>query len=326
MRALALLSGGLDSILSARLILDQGVGVVGIGFRSPFFDCRRGRRSARELGIEFHCFDLTSRFLRMLARPAYGYGKNLNPCIDCHRLMVEEAFSRMKALEAGFVVSGEVLGQRPKSQSRFALRAVAGAGVEGLLLRPLSAKLLEETVPEREGWVDRSRLLSISGRSRSSQIKLAEDYGIKNYSSPAGGCLLTESEFCRRLAELKDREGWNAENTRLLRIGRHFRLPSGAKVVSGRDELENRKLARLAGSEEYFLQAVDRPGSLVLLRKKGKPVRTDFESAAAICARYSKEKDKSSLEIGCWKRGKPKSKRIITAPPLSEAGLKGIRI
>jgi len=326
MRALALLSGGLDSILAARLIREQGVEVVGIGFSSPFFDCRKGEEAAREMEIDFHCFDLSARFLQMMEHPPHGYGKNLNPCVDCHRLMVKEAFSRMERLGADFVITGEVLGQRPKSQNRAALRAVAGAGAPGLLLRPLSAKLLEETVAEKEGWVNRSRLLGLSGRGRKKQLELAERFGIKNYSSPGGGCLLTESEFCRRLKELKKHEGWKRRRIELLRLGRHFRLPSGARAVSGRDERENKELARRAVVGDYLFQAAGRPGSLVLLRKKTKPDRKDLELAASICARYSKEKSSSELKIRCWKKNENGDERIINARPMVEEELEGMRI
>lgn len=300
MKALILLSGGLDSILAAELIRQQGIETIGVGFKSPFFGCEKGRRAARELGMPFYYFDIASQLIEILKHPRYGYGKNLNPCIDCHRMMVREAFRRMEYLGASFVVTGEVLGERPKSQNHSGLNAVAKAGKEGLLLRPLSALLLEETIPEREGWVNRQELLDISGRSRKRQIELAARFGIKDYPSPAGGCLLTESGYCRKLLELKNKEGWKAEHLELLRLGRHFRLLSGNKAVSGRNEAENRKLHEIALPDDYFFQAVEKPGSLALLRAKGGSSGDDIKVAASICTRYSK--GEGFLRLSCWRK------------------------
>lgn len=326
MKAIALLSGGLDSILAARLIMDQGIEVIGVGFRTPFFDCGRGRKGASQLNIPFHCFDITPQFNEVLKQPAYGYGKHLNPCVDCHRLMVKQAFAQIERLGASFVITGEVLGQRPKSQTRNALNAVAKAGRKGLLLRPLSARLLEETIPEKAGWVKREMLLGLSGRSRKMQLKLAESYGIKEFSSPAGGCLLTDPGFCRRLRELKDKEKWTVDEISLLKLGRHFRLPSGVKVISGRNEEENLNLEKRAPPGSYFFQAVDQPGSLVLLKKTGKPSGGDITTAAAICARYSKEKGKPVLKIGYWRKNNSAGKKETEIRPLSDKELEKIRI
>lgn len=320
MRALSLLSGGLDSMLATRLILDQGIEVVGVGFSSPFYGSSRGRESAKRLGISFHSRDITAEMIEILRNPRYGYGKYCNPCTDCHRLMVATAAGLLKELEASFIVTGEVLGQRPKSQTRDALNAVARGAGRGLLLRPLSSLLLPETVPERESWVDRSRLLGISGRSRKIQIGLAERYGLGGYQSPGGGCLLTEEGFCRKLKELKEHESWESEELNLLRVGRHFRLPFGGRAVSGRDREENEELARLARKGDYLFQAAERPGSLVLLRKRGPVIDRDRELAAAICLRYSKEKDAARLEIACRKQGEA-GETVITARAEDISGL-----
>jgi len=320
MRALSLLSGGLDSMLAARLILDQGIEVTGIGFTSPFYGSDRGRRAAESLGIPFHSRDITGGMIAVLEKPRYGYGKNLNPCTDCHRLMVSTAASLLGELGASFIVSGEVLGQRPKSQTRDALNAVAKGAARGLLLRPLSALLLAETVPEREGWVDRSRLLGISGRSRKVQLELAERYGLTGYRSPGGGCLLTESGYCRKLKELKENEGWEEEELKLLAVGRHFRFPSGARAVSGRNREENEELERLARPGDLLFQAVERPGSLVLLRKRGPLTARDRELAAAVCRRYSKDKDTPGLAVGCRVAGR-EGETIVRAGEETLSGL-----
>ncbi len=314
MKALSLLSGGLDSILATRLILDQGVEVIGVGFFSPFYTSSQGRRAAAGFEIPFYSRDLTEGMIAILTNPVYGYGKHLNPCTDCHRLMVATAAGLLQELEASFIITGEVLGQRSKSQTRDALNAVAKGAGRGLLLRPLSALLLAETVPEREGWVDRSRLLGISGRSRKVQLALAEKYGLTGYASPGGGCPLTEESFCRKLEELKEHEGWVPEELHLLRVGRHFRLPSGARVVSGRNREENEDLETLARGGDYLFQAAERPGSLVLLRARGPVTDRDRELAAAICLRYSKEKDPVRLEIVYREAGRDGATIIAALP------------
>ncbi len=319
MKALSLISGGLDSMLAARLILDQGIEVTGVGFSSPFYGSRRGRRAAESLGTPFVSRDITREMIEVLSNPAHGYGKHLNPCTDCHRLMVSTAAGMLEELGASFIVTGEVLGQRPKSQNRDALNAVAKGAGRGLLLRPLSARLLPETVPEREGWVDRSRLMGISGRSRKVQLELAERYGLTGYQSPAGGCLLTEAGYCRKLKELREHEGWVPEELNLLRFGRHFRLPSGGRVVSGRNREENEILEKLAREGDYLFQAAERPGSLVLLRKPVEVTARDRELAAAVCLRYSKEKGVPRLALARWRPGEEKA--IIEAGAEDISGL-----
>jgi tRNA-uridine 2-sulfurtransferase len=307
-------------MLATRLILDQGIEVIGVGFSSPFFDSGRGRRAAGILGVGFRSRDLTAGMIAVLKAPRYGYGKNCNPCTDCHRLMVASAASLLAELGASFIVSGEVLGQRPKSQTRDALNAVAKGAGRGLLLRPLCALLLEETAPEREGWVDRSRLLGISGRSRKVQLELAERYGLSGYQSPGGGCLLTEAGYCRKLKELKEHEGWKKEELSLLRVGRHFRLSSGARAVSGRDQEENEGLERLARPGDLLFQAAGRPGSLILLRKKEPVTPRDRELAAAICRRYSKERKSAGLAVNCRVKGEA-GETVIAAGVEDTTGL-----
>ena len=205
-KALVLLSGGLDSVLAVELLRRCGLDVTGITFTTPFFGSAKAEKAADMLGIELLVADITSIHMKILKEPRFGYGRNLNPCIDCHTLMVKVAFEAMPEAGADFVATGEVLGERPKSQNRQALELVARfSGAEDLLLRPLSAKLLPETRPETEGWVERDCLLDLSGRSRKRQMELAEEWGIEEYETPAGGCLLTDAGFSARLHALTQR-------------------------------------------------------------------------------------------------------------------------
>jgi hypothetical protein len=302
--AVALLSGGLDSTLAAKVILEQGVIVIGVNFAGAY--CPRPRRGkskaetvAEQLGIELAILPIDPDFIAMVKQPKHGRGKNMNPCIDCHTLMIRKAWAFGQTRGAGFIVTGEVLGQRPMSQNRQALGVVAresGAGER--LLRPLSAKLLDVTEPERKGLVDRERLLDLEGRQRIRQMALAEEYGIKEYPNPAGGCLLTEKVFSKRLAEAFEHGEDSLEVVELLSLGRHFRLPSGARLVVGRDESENDELLRRKPAGAVVIDAGDLPGPVgLLVLRPSSPDRPssadDRMLAARICARYSdKRKEK----------------------------------
>jgi len=267
MKAIALVSGGLDSTLAARAIKEQGIEIIPVHFKIPF--CHRSsdgsygkenflERMVNNLGAQLKTIDISDEFLRMLKNPAYGYGANMNPCIDCKILMLSQTKELMSKLCAAFVVTGEVLGQRPMSQHKQALYIIAKrAGLEGLVLRPLSAKLLLETIPEKEGWVSRERLLSFSGRTRKPQIELSRVFGIKEYAQPAGGCLLTDPGFTKRLKDLIGHDELERDNIELLKIGRHFRLAPNVKLVVGRDERENERLVNLAQDDDYLFFPAD---------------------------------------------------------------------
>lgn len=247
--AIALFSGGLDSTLAIRLLQVQGVNVHAIHFTSPFFgvspdaDCGKydARRAAAMIGVPLTIMNLGEEYLEMLRRPLHGYGKAVNPCIDCHAYFLKRAKEFMLARGADFVITGEVLGQRPMSQRRDALAIVERDGdLQGLLLRPLSAKLLPLTIPEKEGWVDRALLPSIKGRSRKLQMQLAAELGVTEYPNPAGGCLLTELSYESKVRDIFEHsEKLKARDFRLLRIGRHFRLDAETRLVIGRDDREN---------------------------------------------------------------------------------------
>ena len=316
-RALGLFSGGLDSILAARLLMEQGIEVAGICFETPFFGAGRAREAAGKLGIPLFVEDLTVPHLAVLKRPRHGFGSGMNPCIDCHALMVARACALMREKGFDFAFTGEVLNERPMSQNRRSLKIVeAQPGCEGYLVRPLSAKLLEETVPEREGKVDRSRLLDISGRSRKPQMALAERYGISSYLQPAGGCLLTDPGFSSRLRELRGREGLDdIRGLHLLKIGRHFRLPSGKKIVVGRNEAENAKIEDLSREGDALLWPERVPGPMVILPGGGDAA--DVEEAARACARYSDVQEGRETAITVEVGGRETTLRVTRPAPQS---------
>ncbi len=314
-KALGLLSGGLDSILAVCVLKEQGIYVSGIVFESPFFGSERAKRAAEALHIPLVVHDITVPHLAMLKKPKHGFGSNMNPCIDCHTLMVQTAGAVMRGEGFDFLFTGEVLNERPMSQNKRALKVVEkGSGCEGYLLRPLSAKLLDETVPEREGKVMRDKLLDLCGRSRKPQMALAKTYGITEYPSPAGGCLLTDPAFSRRLRDLRDHEGLGEiRNIHFLKVGRHFRLPSGRKVIVGRNEMENKKLEELAGKGDALLDPRGIPGPTVILPGGGSD--TELMEASRLCARYSDAKPEDMVVVEYEQRGERKIVRVPCPSP-----------
>ncbi len=296
-RGLCLLSGGLDSQLAICVLREQGVHVEAVVFASPFFRIDAARRAAAGLGVPLHIVPFASDILELVRGPKHGFGGALNPCIDCHARMIRRAGERMAENGFDFVATGEVLNQRPMSQTRRSLETVErDAGLDGRLLRPLSAKLLEPTRPEAEGLVDRERLLALNGRSRKPQMALARQYGLVEYPSPAGGCLLTEKGFCRKLADLMAHEGLDDQRlVELLLYGRHFRLPGGAKCVAGRDARDNAELRRVCGPADLVLHTVDVPGPTLLL-----PCGCGAEDrarAAGICAAYGDHGSRERVRV-----------------------------
>ena len=244
------MSGGLDSQLAIRVLERAGAYVEAVAFATPFFDNSKARTAAEALGVKLHVIDFLDDEISLIENPPHGFGGAMNPCIDCHALMIRRAGELMEKLGFDFVATGEVRGQRPMSQNAQSLLTVEKAsGLRGRLVRPLSAKLLEPTVPELEGKLDREKLLDISGRSRDRQIALAAELGIVDYPSPAGGCKLTEDAFGRKLRDLMEHEGLRDRTLiELLLVGRRFRLPDGSGVILGRDGKENAKLKEIAGS------------------------------------------------------------------------------
>jgi len=287
-KALVLLSGGLDSILAARLLLEQGIEIEAINFRTNFCGPSKARPAAEALGVSLREINIREDFLPILKKPKHGYGAGLNPCIDCHALMLKKTGQIMKKEGFDFIATGEVLGQRPMSQHKAALNIVEkDADIVGYLLRPLSAKLLDQTIVEKEGLVDRGKLFDISGRSRKVQIALAAQYNIKKYPTPAGGCALTQKGFSSRLRELmKNKPNFNSNDVDLVRFGRHFFIaPStplpfeglnghsgpveggaSAQIILGRDKDENEFLKNQMKKDEIFIIPINFSGAEALIR------------------------------------------------------------
>ena len=288
-KALGLSSGGLDSILAALILKDQGIDVTWISFETPFFNAKAAKKASKQTGIPLIVKDITDAYMEMIKAPKAGFGKNMNPCMDCHTLMFATAGAMMAEIGADFLFSGEVVGQRPKSQTKNSLRYVEkNCGFDGLILRPLSAGLLPETIAEQKGLVDRSRLLSISGRSRKPQTALAEKYGITEYPSPAGGCLLTDKGYSNRLGDLfQHQEDAPERDLELLKHGRHFRLDHHTKIVVGRTRADNDLIQHcIDPAEDTILKTIGFPGPLVVIPRGG--AQGSVPLAAAICAGYTK--------------------------------------
>ena len=274
-------------MLAAELIRAQGIEVLAIFFETPFFSSRKAVKSAQSIDLPLKVKDLTQRHLEIVRRPRHGYGGNMNPCIDCHSLMFRVAGEMLKKEHADFVISGEVLGQRPMSQNKKALSLVAlESGIDKLLVRPLSAKHLEITIPEEAGWVSRELLMDFQGRSRKPQMKLAKRLNISEYPSPGGGCLLTEKAFSRRLRELfSSPAAFGPREIELLKLGRHFRISENTKIIVGRNKKENDEIQSLSGSNELVITSASVPGPTVLV--SGNCSKVCIETAAALAAAYS---------------------------------------
>ena len=235
---IGLFSGGLDSILAVRLLQHQNIHIEAVSFVTPFFVPEQAKKSVEQLGVPLHIIDISEKHIEMLKNPKHGYGRNMNPCIDCHTLMFNQAGKLMKKRGANFLFSGEVLGERPMSQNKNSLKIVAReSGFEEFIIRPLSARLLPVTKPEKEGVVDREKLLDIQGRSRKRQIELIKQFGIAYYPEPAGGCKLTDLAFSNRLKDLlKNNEKMLKRDLELLSVGRHLRINSNVKIIVGKNK------------------------------------------------------------------------------------------
>jgi len=315
-KAVALISGGLDSMLAARLIQQQGVRVEGINFFTGFCveghthairkrDRDRVKRNnalwvAEQLGIKLHIVDIVDDYKKVVINPKHGYGANLNPCLDCKIFMVNRALDWIGEHDFDFIITGEVIGQRPMSQRKATMPVIAQeSGAEDLLLRPLCALNLPETLPEREGWVQRDQLMGITGRSRKPQMALAQEFGIEDYAQPAGGCcFLTDQSYSVKLQDLwtnRGRREYELDDIMLLKVGRHIRPSPDFKLIISREEGETNFLS---GYRRQFqsIKTVSHPGPLTLI--EGADLDADqLELACAITAGYSKGRDADSVEV-----------------------------
>ncbi len=292
MRALALFSGGLDSTLAMKLIVDQGIEViavnVNIGFGSTVDRTEHMQNMCDQIGVKLEILDLRELYLEeVLFDPKYGYGKNFNPCIDCHGFMFRYTGQLLEKYDAQFMISGEVVGQRPMSQRKDAMDNVKSlSNYDDLIVRPMCAKLLEPSLPEREGWVDREKLLDINGRNRQRQLDMAKEIGLKDFESPGGGCLLTEVQFSNRLRDFVDNDTLEVDDINTLKAGRHLRLPDGAKLIVGRHQEDNEKLKNTISKKYYKARILDAVGPLSLLDKKA--TKADKELASSFIVSYGK--------------------------------------
>jgi len=322
-RAIVLLSGGLDSCLAVRVLQEQGVEVVAVNFQTPFCQdggaggsCGSATKVADALGLPLRVLYLGEEFLRIVEKPPHGHGKNMNPCIDCRILMLKRAGELMAATGATFVATGEVVGQRPMSQHLKAMNEVEKeCGLTGLVLRPLCAKLLEPTIPEKEGWVDRERLLSLSGRTRKDQFRMAREANLSYTPSPAGGCLLTDPGYSNRLKDFLGHGGeLTAHTATLLRYGRHFRLSESVMLMVGRNKGENDQLESLQDESETIFRQVNCLGPVAL-------GRGEFTGAIrqAAAARIASHTDRPAdglvvLEMRVGRSGEPVRLEVAVPP------------
>lgn len=297
-KALALLSGGLDSTIAVKLILDQGIDVEALNFVSPFCLCGKGGcgavGTAKQLDVPLKVISVGKEYLKIVRKPKHGYGRNMNPCIDCRIFMLKKAKRYAKETGASFIFTGEVLDERPMSQHYEAMKTIEEeAGLRNKILRPLSAKLLPETLIEKRGLIQREKLLAIRGRSRKPQIELAKRFSLVDYPCPAGGCLLTYREFANKLRDLfNHKKRVSVADVNMLKVGRHFRFGK-SKIIVGRNQTENKVLTAKKKPLDYFFEVPDCGSPVTLLQ--GPKTREAIEKAAALTAYYSDSKENPTL-------------------------------
>jgi len=321
-KGIVLYSGGLDSTLALHIMRRVGVEVIALVIRLPFLDIDEGSRAyevimknVKKLNIKIRFVNILDDYLPLLKNPKYGFGSAVNPCIDCKILMLKIAKKVMEEEGADFIVTGDVVDERPFSQRRRVLSIVdREAGVEGLVLRPLSGKLLPPTVPEKAGLIRREDLLDIRGRSRKRQLELARNFGISSFLQPAGGCILTDPAFARRFNDMrKYNPDFTLKDFLLLKLGRHFRLENDCKIVIGRNENENRKIIELIGGDDIIFNVVGLKGPIGVYLGV---LKEDYlKKAASIIASYSKVPRGEKAKVRYW--SKNGFDELIEAEPFS---------
>jgi tRNA U34 2-thiouridine synthase MnmA/TrmU len=330
-KAVGLLSGGLDSSLALKIVLDLGFEVVALNLKTPFCLCDSpgscfSQKVADKFGVPIKRVFAGEDYLEIIKNPKHGYGRNMNPCLDCRIYLFKKAKELMEELGADFIFTGEVLGQRPMSQRKDAMNLIEKeSGLKGRILRPLCAKLLTPTIPEKEGIIGREKLLAIQGRSRKKQLGLAQEFFLNEFSCPAGGCLLTDENFSKKLKESFHHNESSLRHIYLLKIGRHFRLPNLSKLIVGRNKEENELLMQLAFPSETKFTVDKYKSSYALLLGEDHKREEEVFLAASICARFSDQKELKELPVRYWKEDKEDYK-IIETPLSSEKELSSLRL
>ncbi|MDP8265385.1 MAG: hypothetical protein P9M07_00385 [Candidatus Aceula meridiana] len=327
-KAIGMISGGLDSALVVKIIKDLGVEVFGLHFTLPWNVGKHPKATdiADQLGVPLKIIFLEESFLKMIQSPKHGYGSAFNPCVDCRAFNLAAAKKYMEEIGAEFVFTGEVLGQRPMSQMKNSLRKVENdSGLVGRLLRPLSAKLLEPTIPEQEGKIDRNKLFSFSGRSRSELQQMGRDYSIVDYIPPGGGCLLTDKNFGNRLRDSFQHGYRDLNDIISLRWGKHFRLSPKFKAIVGRNDYENRKIIEHAHNDDFiFILADENPGPTIILRGENPDDKTRV-MAALLVKKYSKFRNNETKVI-FWQKKDPQNTQVLLPKPIAEKSLASFKI
>ncbi len=315
-RALGLCSGGLDSTLAGVVLREQGIEVEWVTFETPFFSAAKARKASKMTGIPLTVKPIYPVYIEMLKNPPAGYGKYMNPCMDCHALMFRLAGEIMREKKFDFLFSGEVLGQRPMSQTKTSLRYVEKhSGFDGYIVRPLTAKNLPETIPEKEGLVNRDMLLDFKGRGRKAQIRLAAEFGIEDYPAPAGGCLLTDKQYTNRLRDLFDHQQTCTEQElHLLKYGRHYRLNPQTKLIVGRTEKDNENIIKYHDpTHDIVIDVKDYPSPIGLIPQGA--AKNAILLAASICTGYSKAPKLALVEVLVKSAKKQETIKVIALQP-----------
>lgn len=333
-KTLGLLSGGLDSTIAVKLMKKLGYHITVLNFMSPFCNCTKksngcksaAQKVATESGVEIKTIFMGDEYLQMLREPKHGYGKGLNPCVDCRIMMFGRAKKVMEEIGAKFIFTGEVLSQRPMSQMRNRMRQIEKeSGLKGMIVRPLSAALLEPTIPEMEGWIDREEMLAISGRSRKPQIEIGREMGMSEEEfCSSGGCMLTDMNFAARMKDLFGHsEKSSVKDARLLRYGRHFRISDGCKVIVGRNKNENEKLFKMVSNGDTLVRVKDYAGPCVII--KGEIENGHGVVAGRIAARYSAAPGDEEVGVEIHKAGSDEM-TTLTVMPMPDEELEKFRI